>query len=247
MEIKNTIKNFLIDFPILWKFLYTINNKNTRHLSKLVHKDTDLVIEGPPRCANSYTYRIFCANNDPYRSLQIATHTHHIAQLKLAIKWKIPIIVCLRTPSESLISEAAHYIMLNKINNKQAVLKASKKIIVRRIKYWKNYLRFLSINQNYQIVILNHSKFNLRNAIKNINNIYGLEYSFEITVDYDRNKAKPFIPKSNKTADRHALPSKERDKIKLFIKNQKTLVNEISDLDECYINFINNFKNVNRQ
>ena len=84
IKFKALFKEILVNYPLIWRTLYIIKNFNSRHLSKVITSKTDIVIDGPPRCANSFTYRWFNANNDPYRSMHIAKHTHHVCQFKLA-------------------------------------------------------------------------------------------------------------------------------------------------------------------
>lgn len=77
-----------------------------------VRRDTDIVIEGFPRSANSTTVRKFLERqNGPRR---VAHHKHHAAQILRAIRWNLPTVVLIREPRAAclslmaLIAEARH-------------------------------------------------------------------------------------------------------------------------------------------
>lgn len=67
-----------------------------------IRRDTDIVIEGFPRSANSTTVREFLARQD--RALHVAHHKHHAAQLLRATEWGIPAVVLIRKPRDACLS-----------------------------------------------------------------------------------------------------------------------------------------------
>lgn len=67
-----------------------------------IRPDTDIVIEGYPRSANSTTVHRFLARQD--RPLHVAHHKHHAAQILRAVQWGIPAIVLIREPREACLS-----------------------------------------------------------------------------------------------------------------------------------------------
>ena len=75
----------------------------TDHLC--IRRDTDIVIEGYPRSANSTTVHGFKAMQD--RPLHIAHHKHHAAQLLRAAAWRVPAVCLIRAPREAMISNLA--------------------------------------------------------------------------------------------------------------------------------------------
>jgi len=82
-----------------------------RYSSHLVcNATTDLVIEGFPRSANTYTVdmiRTICRSVG-HPQPRIAHHTHAVLQLKLAEALDIPIVILLREPLEAISSFAIY-------------------------------------------------------------------------------------------------------------------------------------------
>ena len=74
--------------------------RQTDHLC--IRRDTDIVLEGYPRSANSTTVHKFLAMQD--RPLHVAHHKHHAAQLLRAADWDIPAVVLIRAPREASLS-----------------------------------------------------------------------------------------------------------------------------------------------
>jgi hypothetical protein len=65
-------------------------------------KDTEIVIEGFPRTANTFTHIAFKMAQD--KLVKIGHHTHAVAQVLAAIQRNIPTIVLIRDPEEAVIS-----------------------------------------------------------------------------------------------------------------------------------------------
>ncbi|HEX6961976.1 MAG TPA: hypothetical protein VF175_08930 [Lacipirellula sp.] len=69
-----------------------------------VHGDTQVVIEGYPRSANTFAYVAFTmAQPQP---LRIAHHLHSVGQVRRGVQLGIPIIVLIREPREAILSLA---------------------------------------------------------------------------------------------------------------------------------------------
>jgi len=69
-----------------------------------VHRDTQVVIEGYPRSANTFAYVAFAmAQPAPVR---IAHHLHSVAQIRRGVRLGIPTIVLIREPREAILSVA---------------------------------------------------------------------------------------------------------------------------------------------
>lgn len=68
---------------------------------------TEIVIEGPHRCGNTFAVVAFRLAQD--RHVQVAHHLHAAAQVIVAVKRDIPTIVLLREPEETVVSRAASF------------------------------------------------------------------------------------------------------------------------------------------
>lgn len=74
-----------------------------RNVDFLASKDTDIVIEGYPRCANTFAvvgFRELQASS----KFKIAHHVHVPAQVLFAVRNKIPAIVLIRSPVDAVAS-----------------------------------------------------------------------------------------------------------------------------------------------
>jgi hypothetical protein len=65
-------------------------------------ENTDIVIEGFPRSANTFAYVAFKTSQE--QDYNIAHHLHGISQIKIASKFGIPAIVLIRKPVEAISS-----------------------------------------------------------------------------------------------------------------------------------------------
>lgn len=93
MWFKMFLMAYVFQRPWLFQFFYGHRNAFA-HL--LVAKDTELVIEGYPRCANSFAVLAF--ERAQQRPVKLAHHLHAQAQVMLAIKYRIPVLVLIRDP-----------------------------------------------------------------------------------------------------------------------------------------------------
>lgn len=75
-------------------------------LGQLCWPGSDLIVEGYPSSANSFTYNLFQLT---YPSFRIAHHTHSVANLKLARYFKVPGVVLIRRPEECIPSRVVRF------------------------------------------------------------------------------------------------------------------------------------------
>lgn len=68
----------------------------------IVQKDTQIVIEGFPRSANTFAGIAF-SQSQP-ETVKMAHHLHAAAQVIRAVEWKIPTLVLLRNPKDAVLS-----------------------------------------------------------------------------------------------------------------------------------------------
>jgi hypothetical protein len=72
-----------------------------------LQKDTEIVIEGPHRCGNTFSVVAFHLAQD--RPVKVAHHLHAAAQVIEATKRGIPSIVLVREPEEAVVSHVATF------------------------------------------------------------------------------------------------------------------------------------------
>ena len=78
---------------------------NHTYRRKIIQPTSDIVIEGYPRSANSFSVKAFkFSNGDNYK---IATHLHAYPQVILGVKYKLPTILLIRNPFDCIVSYAA--------------------------------------------------------------------------------------------------------------------------------------------
>ncbi len=68
----------------------------------VILKDTEIVIEGYPRCANTFTVVAFCQSQA--RKVKVAHHLHASAQILLAQRLGLPAILLIRDPVDAIVS-----------------------------------------------------------------------------------------------------------------------------------------------
>lgn len=110
---KNRLKGVLEDFPRL--YLEIVRFKRRGHWSRewVVSRDTEIVIEGFPRSANSFARSAFRSCQPDVR---YATHVHSPAQIVQACRWGIPTLVLLRDPEGAACGDVAFHCELAKVD-----------------------------------------------------------------------------------------------------------------------------------
>ncbi len=106
MDMTVPVKNFIRKNPVIFyplcRRLFSQEARNYFVLS-----DTQIVIEGFPRSANSFAVTAFL-QAQPY-PVKIAHHFHAPAQIIRAVKWQITTLVLLRNPKDAVLSCAAAF------------------------------------------------------------------------------------------------------------------------------------------
>lgn len=73
-----------------------------RYHGLLISKSTQLVVEGYPRCANTYAVAVLKTSQPA--AIELARHTHAIAQIKRAYQERIPTLLLIRSPEDAILS-----------------------------------------------------------------------------------------------------------------------------------------------
>ena len=87
--------------------LWLLKVKSGDNRDQVVKKTTTVLLEGFGGSANSYLYAVFKFANGANKTFKLAGHTHHSAQVIQAVQWKIPVVVILRNPVDSIVSLCA--------------------------------------------------------------------------------------------------------------------------------------------
>jgi hypothetical protein len=95
-------KDFLDLYPSCFLAAQQFLRRNHSSRNFLVASDTDIVIEGFPRCANSFMCEVFAS--DTGRTLKMATHVHYSSQVVIACRLGLPTLVLIRNPRDAVIS-----------------------------------------------------------------------------------------------------------------------------------------------
>lgn len=96
---RHKLRSFIEIYPTIYLLLCRVRPK-TRPIT--VSEDTELVIEGYPRSANTFAVAAFTFAQG--RSVKIARHLHAPAQVIAAVKKGIPTIVLIRRPRDAVLS-----------------------------------------------------------------------------------------------------------------------------------------------
>ena len=94
------IRSVVGQYPWLYFPLLHLVRSPRRHLH--VRRDTEIVIEGYPRSANTFAVAAFQFAQG--RPVKIARHLHAPAQVIQAVRWRIPTIVLIRNPEDAVLS-----------------------------------------------------------------------------------------------------------------------------------------------
>lgn len=78
---------------------------------RLISDQTEIVIEGFPRSGNTFAVAAFMLSQN--RPVNIAHHSHKIAQVAIAVKAEIPALVIIRHPADAVVSLVLRYPFLS--------------------------------------------------------------------------------------------------------------------------------------
>ncbi len=101
-SLKRLLRSFLSQHPSLFSKVYRMVPK---YQGTIVGRETDIVIEGYPRSANTYAVASFLyAQGKKNKQIKVARHQHSPAQVLYAVNRGIPCIVLIRNPYDAILS-----------------------------------------------------------------------------------------------------------------------------------------------
>lgn len=118
--------------PRLYMKVQSIRYRNVPYRRKIVTQHHDLLIEGFPRCANSFAVQAFLYDNGPKEDVLLATHMHSPAHIRLATRWQVPSLVLIREPDEAVVSLLALAVQSGVL----PLARLKEKNVVRLVRYW---------------------------------------------------------------------------------------------------------------
>ena len=199
------MKNFVNDNEFFFRLLA---KKTTKREKTFIDQNTDIVIEGYPRSANT-----FCVASFQYmqnKSISVASHRHELGQVLCALKMDLPVIILIREPKQAVSS----FVIRENISIKYA------------LHYYIKYYNKILANLNYFVIGDFHDIIkNIDIVIERINIKYKTDFNYFPLKKWDILNIKSIIidmekkdSGGNKVRKTHiAYPDKSRDASKQLI------------------------------
>jgi hypothetical protein len=137
-----------------------------RHAAETIEPSTEVVIEGFPRTAN--TFSVFAFQLAQERPVRVAHHLHAPIQVAAGIRMRIPVIVLVRAPADAVLSLVLRnpYISIRRALRDYATF----------------YERVLAIGNGYVVAPFDEVTADFGGVISRVNERYGTEFrSFDRT------------------------------------------------------------------
>ena len=203
---RNRLKAILENFPRL--YLEVLRIKRRGHWSRewIVSRDTEIVIEGFPRSANSFARSAFRSCQPTVR---YATHVHSPAQIVQACRWGIPTLVLLRDPQGAVCGDLAFQFELSGSDPDQVTAQSLNASLYRYIKFYRPLIALKShfVVGHFPEVIADYGA-----VIRRINEKFGTAF-----VVFEHTEENAADIKSRAT---HIGPNTDRDRIKSVVQRK---------------------------
>lgn len=224
-------------FEISPKFYTTIQKiryfRNVNKFNRIVNSCSIIMIEGYPRCANSFAVRAFRKNNEFGSIFKTATHLHSHAHVLHALYLDIPTLVLIREPDLAILSRLAHIVEANEIHY-NSFSKYDNRQLFALTRYWtKRYSKFYSSLLTYKD---NFVTADFREVINNFDLIIDKINSFYGTTFKQFNHTQENVDLIFNSTGKHLSPSSKRNSIKDHF--YKFYYSEINSYDRERANLI---------
>lgn len=198
-------------------------NEGEPTIWQLVNKDTQLVIEGFPRSAN--TFAVFALQYAQPFPLKIAYHFHAPAQIFRAINLGIPTLVLIRNPRDSVASFVARW---SEVSESQA------------LEFYISFYKSISqYKPSYVIGDFAEITQNFSNIIKKINNRFETSFVLFSDSQEDRNKVLEKIKKDRSSFSTPNDILKQSILKRLSMKENQTLLGEAEKIYQDFLAYNN--------
>ena len=205
------LKRILQYFPALYIFIQKTRYKGKGYGRKIITKNSDIVIEGYPRSANSFSVKAFKFDNG--EGYKIATHLHAYPQVIVGVKYNIPTLLLIRNPFDCVVSYMAllaQTIGVEKINKGYNI----KWLLSDYVLFYKKLLPY---KDNVVVGVFSNVLTDYGKVIDELNKKF--DTNFEAFEHTQENVNKVFA-----TSKSHLSPSNKREDVKSnFVEQMETL------------------------
>jgi len=221
-SIKNKIKHYFGKHPRIFFPIFKLVSKQNVVEECLLDKKSELVIEGFPRSAN--TYSVVAFRQAQNRTVSMGHHLHVEAQILKPVDLGLPVVALIRHPEDAIKSllirhpnEEKEESLKRYIDFYSAVEQVRDKVVI---------ANFIDVTTNFSTVI------------EQVNKKFNTTYQLFIHNDENIDKIYREIERINEALDlgketHVARPSKERDNVKnsiLFTKEDEKLLEDAVSL-----------------
>jgi hypothetical protein len=226
LDIKQDVRIFASTRPRLFYPFCAVRKRNR---GLIVRKNTQFVIEGYPRSAN--TFAVLAFQKGESRPVRLGHHLHVPAQIMRAVEWNIPALVLIRDPVDAILSLLVRYPKLSPARCLRDYM-----IFYESIKHLRNGF----VIGKFDDVINRHGEI-----IESVNRKFGTD--FTPFVGTPENIAKVFADinlvheEIGETAEQIARPTEEKNRLKRKIKDSletEEILPMVEKARECYKQFI---------
>jgi hypothetical protein len=221
-------KIFLKRNMVLYQIIIIIKNKFFGGKAAICDKKSKICIEGFPSSSNTYVVWMF---KELFPDTHVAHHTHAIANVKLAIKNKIPCVIIIRNPLDTLSSYYFRFAKESKINLDDA--------LEYYISYYQGLIELYPCLKSINSIIISSE-----NITKNYNKYFSFigkkimktEVANDLSYQNDLVMNKIYSNAKNNPRDilRSSAPNKEKQRHKLLIKRKIMLKKKYNEIIELY-------------
>ena len=228
-QLRYDVRYLTMNYPPL----YLLLTKFGDGYGTIADSETDIVIEGFPRSANTFAFQAFkLAQAKP---LQIAHHKHSITQFLIAYKFKIPTILLIRCPQEAVIS---------------FVIREPCISLEKGFKYWIYFHeKLMTYNQSFVTVTFEEVTTDFGKVIKKVNQHFNTQFEVFSHTNNNVNKCFENMESFQRKINNNQLneqgiprPSLERKERKEELLNElhnssklKDLINKANDIYYQYL------------
>ncbi|PYG25482.1 hypothetical protein [Pelagimonas varians] len=193
--------------PHFYRSVMVFRYRNVPFVRRIVSRGHDIVIEGFPRCANSFAVSAFALANG-WRDPRVATHMHSPAQVVLAAEWNIPTILNIRAPNKAIPAFMAFAGKLGKIDAARLGT-ADKRAWVNEqtLRFARFYETTTPLHEHYVLSTFQQTTQDFGKVIAQTNERFGC--NFDIFQHTDENVQKIFDYRAE-----HLSPDASRDNFK---------------------------------